>query len=56
MTSRELHLALPENVEVFGPDVETRRLETRNNERVAISGFSYDRNWIEERKILEYPA
>ena len=55
VTSRELHLTLPENVEVFGPDVETRRLETRNNERVAISGFSYDRNWIEDRKIQEYP-
>ncbi|SFB83337.1 DNA repair exonuclease SbcCD nuclease subunit [Alkalibacterium subtropicum] len=51
----ELHLTLPENVEVFGPNVETKVLETTGHERVAVSGFSYDRNWIEERKITEYP-
>ncbi|MFO8069288.1 MAG: DNA repair exonuclease [Alkalibacterium sp.] len=56
ITNDELHLSLPENVEVFGPEVETKIYETANKESVAISGFSYDRNWIEERKIKDYPA
>ncbi|MER2063474.1 MAG: DNA repair exonuclease [Alkalibacterium sp.] len=55
LTNDELHLALPGNVFVFGPDVETVELETAARERIAVSGFSYDRNWVEERKISEYP-
>ncbi len=56
IASSELHLALPENVKVFGPEVDTHIHETSQRERIAISGFSYDRNWIEERKIKDYPA
>lgn len=56
LTNDELHLALPENVVVFGPEVETKILETASHENVAVSGFSYDRNWIEERKISDYPS
>lgn len=56
LTNDELHLALPDNVFVFGPDVETIELETDSREKVAVSGFSYDRNWIEERKISDYPS
>ncbi|GEK91456.1 metallophosphoesterase family protein [Alkalibacterium kapii] len=56
LTNDELHLSLPENVFVFGPKVETELIETRRHEKVAISGFSYDRNWVKERKITEYPS
>lgn len=56
ITNDDLHLALPQNVKVFGPEVETIIHETDKSESVAISGFSYDRNWIEERKISDYPA
>ncbi|WP_423189731.1 metallophosphoesterase family protein [Alkalibacterium sp. f15] len=55
ITNDELHLSLPKNVEVFGPEVETKIHETANKESIAISGFSYDRNWVEDRKIKDYP-
>lgn len=55
LTNDELHIALPPNVKVFGPDVETIEHETKSRERIAVTGFSYNRNWIEERKIREYP-
>lgn len=36
-------------------DVETHYFVTRNNERVAVSGFSYLHPWIEENKLSEFP-
>lgn len=55
LTNDELHLSLPNNVTVFDSNVETIQFETQCHETISISGFSYDRNWIEERKIKDYP-
>ncbi|GAB2478832.1 exonuclease SbcCD subunit D [Alkalibacterium psychrotolerans] len=49
------HLSLPENVKVFSEKVETHYITTKNNETVAISGFSYNKKWIEQRMIQRYP-
>lgn len=54
--SKTLALPFPENVRTFGPKVETHILNTKNNERVAISGFSYESQWVTERKIKDYPT
>src|SRR5699024_1255275 len=53
--AKTLALPFPENVHTFKSAVETHIFETKNNERVAISGFSYDKQWVLERKIKEYP-
>lgn len=53
--AKTLALPFPENVHTFKSDVETHTFETKDNERVAISGFSYDKQWVPERKIKEYP-
>lgn len=50
-----LHLEMPENVVVFTESVETKWYTTTEKEEVAISGFSYDKRWVLERKIKEYP-
>ena len=54
--AKTLALPFPDNVRTFGPEVETHILNTKNNERVAISGFSYDSQWVTERKIQDYPT
>ena len=54
--AKTLALPFPDNVHTFGADVETHILNTKNNERVAISGFSYDSQWVTERKIQDYPT
>ncbi|MCB5952776.1 DNA repair exonuclease [Enterococcus sp. BWT-B8] len=47
----------PENVYLFEKEeVETHYFITKQNERVAVSGFSYLQPWIEESKLPEYPA
>lgn len=48
-------LKLPNNVHIFGPEVETKYLSTRAGESVAISAFSYDEQWISEDRSEEYP-
>lgn len=53
--AQKLALPFPKNVYTYGPDVETHILETKNKERIAITGFSYDTQWVTERKIKEYP-
>ena len=50
-----LHLEMPENVVVFTESVETKWYTTTEKDEVAISGFSYDKRWVLERKIKEYP-
>lgn len=50
-----LHLEMPENVVLFNETVETKWLTTKENERVALTGFSYDKRWVLERKIRDYP-
>lgn len=50
------HLLLPGNVHVFDRVVETVSMETAEGEKVALSGFSYDRRWVESRMISDYPV
>lgn len=50
-----LHLEMPGNVVVFTESVETKWYTTTENDEVAISGFSYDKRWVLERKIKDYP-
>ena len=50
-----LHLEMPENVVTFGENPETHWLTTEKNEKVALTGFSYTKRWIKERKIVDYP-
>lgn len=49
------HLSLPENVRVFKETVETFYIKTKKEETIAVSGFSYDKKWIEDRKVQHYP-
>ena len=50
-----LKLQLPDNVTVFGTDPQTEQLTTKSNEKVAITGFSYQTRWVKERVIQRYP-
>lgn len=54
-SNTSLHLTLPDNVKIFGKEVETFIYETNKNERVALSGFSYEKRWIHNRMITQYP-
>ena len=45
-----------EHIYTFGSAVETIEVETKNGERVAFSGFSYEVPVVSARKIQEYPA
>ncbi|WP_034303557.1 metallophosphoesterase family protein [Alkalibacterium sp. AK22] len=49
------HLLLPDNVHVFDKAVETVSIETEKGEKVALSGFSYDKRWVDSRMITDYP-
>src|SRR5699024_7035369 len=53
--TQTLTLPFPENVITYGSEIKTEIFETKNKERIAITGFSYDRQWITKRKIKEYP-
>ncbi len=53
--TKTLSLPLPENVYTYSEAVKTHQLTTKQNQRVAITGFSYDSKWIFDRKIKEYP-
>lgn len=50
-----LQLDMPENVYIFGPEIETKKITTKHQENVAVTGFSYAERWVRERKIKEYP-
>ncbi|ETY74435.1 metallophosphoesterase family protein [Lactiplantibacillus fabifermentans] len=45
----------PANVHAFGAQVETVTLTTAQQEKVAISGFSYDQRWVTTPMIDHYP-
>ncbi|MDR0921904.1 MAG: metallophosphoesterase [Lactobacillales bacterium] len=48
---------VPENVHLFiNEAVETVPFVTKNQEKVAISSFSYNHRWLNEEKVLEFPA
>ena len=44
------------HIYTFGSAVETIEVETKNGERVAFSGFSYEVPVVATRKVQEYPA
>lgn len=56
LSDQALHLKLPDNVTVFGTTVETAQIQLKTGERVAISGFSYNKRWINDRMIRFYPV
>ncbi|MDR1521375.1 MAG: DNA repair exonuclease [Streptococcaceae bacterium] len=46
----------PKNVFLFTKEeVVTTQLKSKNDEKIAISAFSYENPWISERKILSFP-
>lgn len=55
MGRETLRLQLPDNVTIFGTEAETVLHETRQGERVAITGFSYKTRWLQERMVQSYP-
>ncbi|GGD00668.1 metallophosphoesterase family protein [Enterococcus wangshanyuanii] len=47
----------PDNLLLFQKEqVETHYLMTKDQEKVAISGFSYQHSWINEHKLSEFPT
>ncbi|WP_367342243.1 exonuclease SbcCD subunit D [Limosilactobacillus sp.] len=48
-------MLLPDNVHVFGNEVETKTLTLKDGRQVKIAGFSYGRKWIQENMVDEYP-
>lgn len=54
--TKTLSLPLPNNVFTYTAEVTTHQIITKGNQRVAVTGFSYDSKWIFERKIEEYPT
>ena len=54
--SETLSLPFPNNVYTYSEEVQTHVVEIKSGERVAVTGFSYDKQWIFDRKIAEYPS
>lgn len=52
---KALTLPLPKNVRTYSSDVSTHVMETKSKQRVAVSGFSYETQWVFDRKIKAYP-
>lgn len=48
-------LSLPDGVTVFGREVTTAEFTTATQQRVAISGFSYDQRWLTTDRVAEFP-
>ncbi|TPR17331.1 DNA repair exonuclease [Apilactobacillus timberlakei] len=48
-------LKLPNNVYVFGNQVETKTFNL-NDKKIAITGFSYENRWINDKMIDNYPV
>lgn len=53
--TEKLTLKLPENVFRYSEEVTSHVIATKTGEKVAVSAFSYERQWIRERKIQDYP-
>ncbi|WP_062105340.1 metallophosphoesterase family protein [Bacillus niameyensis] len=49
-----LTLDLPQNVHVFGTEVEMKRLKTKTGKTVHLYGFSYSERHVRDRKVLDY--
>ncbi|GAA2972256.1 metallophosphoesterase family protein [Lentilactobacillus parakefiri] len=46
----------PDNTLVFGNQVETKKYTLNDGEVVAVSGFSFDKQWITQPMIQNYPT
>lgn len=53
--SKKMTLQLPDNVYTYSKDPETHIIKTGKNNKVAVSAFSYESQWIQERKVQDYP-
>lgn len=47
--------SLPNNVHVFGNQVETKTLTLADDQTVAITGFSYGKRWLVEDQVSKFP-
>lgn len=50
-----LSLPFPKNIKTYTEDVKTHIIKTAEKERVAVTGFSYNSQWVFDRKIRDYP-
>ncbi|MBD7895419.1 DNA repair exonuclease [Limosilactobacillus sp. Sa3CUN2] len=48
--------SLPQNVHVFGNQVETKTLTLSNKETVSITGFSYGKRWLSADQVSGFPS
>lgn len=55
MVDERLTIDFPNNVFVFGADVETTYLTTKAGETIALSGFSYHTQHVFDNKLSEFP-
>lgn len=55
VTEGAAHLKMPENVHIFGEKPESKTFQTSEGELVCLTGFSYHKKWITEKKIEDYP-
>jgi exonuclease SbcD len=47
----------PKNMHLFCREqVETHYFMTKNHEKIAVSGFSYEQAWINQNKLADFPA
>ena len=49
-----VHLDMPENVHVFGSNLEMKRLNTKRGETVHLYGFSYQQRHVLDKRIKDY--
>lgn len=54
-TSSPDSFGYPKNTQVFGNQVQTKKYTLANGEVVAVSGFSFDKQWITQPMIQNYP-
>ncbi|MGX7348603.1 metallophosphoesterase family protein [Aerococcus vaginalis] len=54
-TLKSSHVNLPKNAHIFRDSVQSMELETKSGETVALSGFSYTTQWINEDRLKDYP-
>jgi DNA repair protein SbcD/Mre11 len=50
------HLEMPDNVKIFGSEVEELIHQTKEGTKVHLYGFSYDTRHVLDRKIASYPS
>lgn len=54
-TDQHQAVAYPDNVTVFGPEVQTVTRTLASGESVAISGFSYPQRWVTTDPLADFP-